>query len=160
MGWGAVLAGIGGGIGGFLIGGPAGAVALGSQAYQAANAAGAEKKGAQQQQAAYQQAIDVYSPYNVRGNWAGNTLAGYLGMPEGMMPPVPGQGIAEPPMVGRQFSPDAEMVGRAVPRSTSAPPATLAEFMRAAERNLPANRPQTPSASRRHVSSYRTTEDT
>lgn len=106
MGWGSVLAGIAGGVGGFFLGGPAGAVALGSQAYQAASSAGAEKKAANQQQAAYGRIADIYQPFYNVGGQATNAIAqgfGLEGANFGALPPGVMMGSGQVP-VGPQPS--------------------------------------------------------
>ena len=93
-----MLGAIGGGALGFFTGGPAGAVALGAKGFQTGNAMDAESSAAKQSQAGYDKGAAVLSPYNSRGNSAGDTLAGYLGID------VPDGGFGGPMGTGQRLT--------------------------------------------------------
>lgn len=137
-------------------------LSAGSTAGQALDAYSAEKKGAKQQQAGYQQAINALQPYNAYGQQASGTLAGLLGMPS-----LPMGTIAEMPMTGAPVMSgwDANnpngLIQKAAAHGVTRKPNTLEGLLQLLpdDRGVksPAmSRPQTPSAKAR--SSYRTPE--
>ncbi len=138
-GWKSIL-GIAGGIGAMFIPGvgPAIAPAI-MKAGQAWDAAGAEKDAAKQEQGGYEKGAAILSPYNARGNAAGDTLAGYLGIdvpsggfggPDGQGPRLMANGEPMPTSLAEWYARPGRQLGERNPQ-----PQTLGDYLTAADQD-------------------------
>ena len=114
-GWASILGTIGGAVLAPFTGGAS--LAIGSAAGQAADAAMAENKAADQQTAAADKSAAAYAPYANAGQSAITTLSGLMGLGGGGGPMT---APAATPVPFRS-SQGKEIVGNAVPRPTEAP---------------------------------------
>jgi hypothetical protein len=122
MGWLSVLGTIGGAVLAPFTGGAS--LAIGSAIGGAADAAMAENKAAKQEAGGSQAAAALYDPYVQRGNDAGNTLAGLMGLP--MHGGTPSE--AAPQIAGARSAAPSRIPPQPVVAPV-APPQTLSAMM-------------------------------